>query len=296
MAALVEFSRLYDAEIIGFLLTLPRIYACLIASQMLNTNAVPQMARTASVLSLALIVVPVNVELARHFDRTAAHFLAYTVKEIAIGFSIGYLIGWVQWAVQAAGGLIDNQRGAAIASSIDPLQGEEASPLGQMFSQVYLTYIFATGAFLQVVGLIYNSYLLWPTTSGMPVLDAKFGEIILRMFDYAMGTAILLAAPIVAIMFVAEFALAMVSRFAPQIQVFVIAMPIKSLLAMFVLVFYFATAIPYAQKQLFSTFPKVDWLYESFRAAERRAQPTPVTPAPSPAPAAPTTPPQEAPR
>ena len=286
MEPLIEISRSYDVEIIGFLLTLPRIYACLIASQMLNTNAVPQMARTASVLSLAIIVVPVNIELARTFDRSAASFLAHVVKEVAIGFAIGYLIGWVQWAVQAAGGMIDNQRGAAIASSIDPLQGEEASPLGQMFSQVYLTYIFATGAFLQVIGLIYNSYLLWPATRGLPVLDDKFGEIILRMFDYAMMTAILLAAPIVAIMFVAEFALAMVSRFAPQIQVFVIAMPIKSALAIFVMVFYFQTAIPFAQKQLFGAFPKVDWFYQALRTAAAR-NPSPQQPQ-SPAPAAPT--------
>ena len=32
-------------------------------------------------------------------------------------------------------------------------------------------------------------------------------------------------------MFLAEFALAMISRFAPQIQVFILAMPIKSALA-----------------------------------------------------------------
>ena len=53
-----------------------------------------------------------------------------------------------------------------------------------------------------------------------------------------------LAAPVVIAMFLAEFSLAVISRFAPQIQVFVLAMPIKSIIAMFILVFYFGVLLP----------------------------------------------------
>jgi type III secretion protein T len=49
-------------------------------------------------------------------------------------------------------------------------------------------------------------------------------------------------------MFLAEFALAMVSRFAPQVQVFVLAMPIKSMLAIFMLIFYASVMFPYSDE------------------------------------------------
>ena len=51
--------------------------------------------------------------------------------------------------------------------------------------------------------------------------------------------AIVLSGPLVAAMFLSEFALAIVSRFSPQVQVFVLAMPIKSAIAIFMLIFYF---------------------------------------------------------
>ena len=54
-------SRLFDTEIIALLLTLPRIYAFLGTSQLLNPASVPRIARTAAILSLSIVVVPVNM-------------------------------------------------------------------------------------------------------------------------------------------------------------------------------------------------------------------------------------------
>jgi type III secretion protein T len=58
----------------------------------------------------------------------------------------------------------------------------------------------------------------------------------------------------------------MVSRFAPQIQVFILAMPIKSLLAIFMLIFYFATLLPFTVKQDSQFAAYVDRLYSDLRA------------------------------
>ncbi len=66
-----------------------------------------------------------------------------------------------------------------------------------------------------------------------------------------------LAAPAIAIMFLAEFGLAIVSRFAPQLQVFILAMPIKSALALMILIFYFATMFQVAYKNSSSFEPYV---------------------------------------
>jgi type III secretion protein T len=58
-------------------------------------------------------------------------------------------------------------------------------------------------------------------------------------------TTLLLASPILLIMFMAEIGLALISRFAPQLQVFFMAMPIKSALGLFVLVLYTNTLFDY---------------------------------------------------
>ena len=61
-----------------------------------------------------------------------------------------------------------------------------------------------------------------------------------------MATGLLLAAPVLVAMFLSEVGLALVSRFAPQLQVFFLAMPIKSGVAVFVLMVYISTIFDFA--------------------------------------------------
>jgi type III secretion protein T len=278
MEAIFEISRTYDVYIVALLLSLPRLYAFLDISQLLNSSLVPALPRTATILVLTAIAVPINLEYAAAFDRSALSFFLYFAKEYAIGFLCGYVVSWVFWVVQAAGGMIDSQRGASIASSIDPLQGQETSPLGNLFSQAFLTYVFSTGGFLIVLGTLYNSYVIWPASKAVPVIVDAFPVMILSVFDNAMRLAFVLAAPILAIMFLAEFALAMISRFSPQVQVFVLAMPIKSALAVMVLIIYFPSLFPFANQQLFGAGKYVEQLYGIMRAAESIKRPAFVPP------------------
>ncbi|WAJ30525.1 type III secretion system export apparatus subunit SctT [Antarcticirhabdus aurantiaca] len=295
MRDVIEVARLYfsffDTEIVALLLTLPRIYAFLSTSQLLAQTAVPRLARTGAIISLSVIAVPINYAHAADFDMTVVSFALFFVKEYAIGFVLGYVVGWLFWAVQSAGALIDNQRGAAIAASIDPLQGHETSPLGILFSQAFLTYVFVTGAILPVLGLMYQSFVLWPATRGIPILSEAFPALALSIADEAMRIVVIIAGPIVAVMFLAEFALAMISRFAPQVQVFILAMPIKSALAIFILIFYFSRLLPYATDQLKLFEPAMNRFYDEMRFADPDAGPVSPGRLPAdPSPPAPETP------
>jgi len=55
--------------------------------------------------------------------------------------------------------------------------------------------------------------------------------------------AVVLAAPVLIVMFMAEIGLALISRFVPQLQVFFIAMPVKCALAFMVLSMYIGTLL-----------------------------------------------------
>ncbi len=268
MDVVVSIWKTFDAQIMALILTLPRIYAFLDASQLLNSSAVPTLPRGVAILSLALLAVPINLEYASGVDLSAAWLAFYFGKEFVVGFLSGYIVSLMFWVVQAAGELIDNQRGSAIASSIDPLQGEESTPLGNLFSQAFLTYIFSAGLFLPVLGVLYRSFVLWPATKALPVLSDTFPAMMLGLFDGAMRLAFVLAAPIVAIMFIAEFALAMISRFSPQIQVFVLAMPIKSILAIMVLTFYVGELFPFAGYQSLLATGAIEQLFKLMKTIE----------------------------
>lgn len=271
LPSVLAIFRELEGYMLAFLLALPRAYAFVSASQLLAPTAVPRLARNVSILVITLPITPLMLPFTDLFVGEVGLFIAFFAKEFVLGFLMGYLVFWLFWAVQAAGTLIDNQRGAAIASSIDPMQGHEAAPLGLLFSQAFITYFFSVGGFLMITMLLYRSYVVWPIIEMIPISIAAFPELILAVLDTGMRMAFILAAPIVAIMFLAEFALAMVSRFAPQVQVFILAMPIKSALAILVLIFYIPLMMTFSVEQSSGITMFFDEFYELMRVA--KAQP-----------------------
>jgi type III secretion protein T len=267
-------TLLYDVfkeQVLTYLLALPRAYAFLISSQLLNAQVIPRLARNVVIMVLTAPLVPGLQGQADQLTAEVSIFMVYFAKEVVIGFVLGYLVFWMFWAVQAAGTYIDNQRGTAIASSIDPLQGHEASPMGLLFSQAFVTYFFALGGFLVVLGLLYASYTQWPIDQLLPIgRDASFPALMLEILDRGTMLAILLSAPVVVIMFLAEFALAMISRFAPQIQVFILAMPIKSAIAMLILLFYLPIMMDHAVGEQSMVDSFFDRFYEILRVGAER--------------------------
>ena len=96
----------------------------------------------------------------------------------------------------------------------------------------------SSGAFLLLLGAFYKTYQIWPVAEFVPSFGGAGPVFYLDIFDRLLRMIVVLSAPLIVTMFLAEFALALVSRFAPQLQVFFLAMPIKSALSVLMLIFY----------------------------------------------------------
>ncbi len=102
-------------------------------------------------------------------------------------------------------------------------------------------YFFVCGGFLLILGVLYDSFQLWPLFQWRPTLRADTVPLLIAQLDRLMRMTLLFGAPVIVSMFLSELGLALVSRFVPQLQVFFLAMPIKSALAILVLIMYSAT-------------------------------------------------------
>ncbi len=231
-------------------LTQPRILAMFLVLPLFNTQLVPGLARFAIAGALGLVMVPALQPQVTAADWGTAQVIGTIVKEAFIGFVIGYLAAIPFWIFEAVGFLVDNQRGASIASTLNPLTGNDSSPLGLMFNQAFIVFFLLTGGFSLLLSTLYDSFALWSITDWLPVLQPDSTPVMLAQLDRLVRMAVLLAAPVLVAMFLAEIGLALVSRFAPQLQVFFMAMPIKSALAMLVLMLYAASLFDYGADQV----------------------------------------------
>jgi type III secretion protein T len=223
---------------------LPRLFAMFSMIPILTQQALPGLLRTGFVGGIALLLVPSLLEPSTQVSG-AVGMIGIVVKEVLLGMAIGFVMAIPLWAFEAMGAFIDNQRGASIAQIINPLTGHDSSPLGELFSQAAMTYLLASGGMVILLGVAYSSYEIWPVFGSLPRIDANAGVVLLSLFDRLTRLAVLTGAPVLIAMFLAEMGLALISRFAPQLQVFFLAMGIKSALAMFVLAVYGVTLFVY---------------------------------------------------
>lgn len=226
-------------------LTQPRILALFVAVPLFARQLMPGLLRFALAGGIGLLAAPPLVAQLDQVPQGLALVL-WAGKEAALGFALGFVLALPFWAFEAAGFFIDNQRGASIAATLNPLTGNDSSPLGQLFNQAFVVFVFASGAFGLLLSALYDSYALWPVLRWQPGLADGGAVLWLGQLDMLVRTALLWSAPVIVAMFMAELGLALVSRFAPQLQVFFLAMPVKSGLALLVLAVYMGTLLGYA--------------------------------------------------
>lgn len=244
-AFLTEFPP--EAHIVAFVLGSTRLAVFASIAPFLGVARLAATARSALVLSLYVVMHPaVLATLPPVFPLEPSGWLllgALILKEVFIGFVLGWLSGLIFWAVEGAGFFMDNQRGASMAVEQDPLSGSETSPTGEflMMSTVYA--FFASGAFCALLAFLYGTYEVWPVGELLPgAFFTKAGAALFfgeKLADLA-RLIVLISAPVVLACLFADAALGLINRFAPQLNVYVIAMPVKCAVASFLLIFYFA--------------------------------------------------------
>ena len=162
-------------------------------------------------------------------------FVFLLVKEVIIGLIIGFVANIIMTAIQIAGNFIDFQMGFAIANVIDPQTGAQGPVIGQ-----YL-YIFALMFLLAVDG---HHLLIQGAIHSFDVIDVdqlidlgQDGLLItaINMFNQLFLIAFQMAIPIVGTLFLVDVTLGIVARTVPQLNVFVVGIPLKIGVSLFVL-------------------------------------------------------------
>ena len=233
-------------------LVLPRLIAIFAMVAFMSQRTLGgTLTRNGILLSLALILHPViSVEVVSLDALPRGILLLIIIKEAFIGVIMGFMLALIFWAIEAVGAFIDNQRGATMASAMDPLSGDQSSPMGTFFMNTMIAIFFITGLFSMFMSSVYESYKIWPVSSFFPTLNFDLVFFLLKYFGQIVFFAVLLGAPIIIAMFVAEFGLMLIGRFAPQLNIFFVSMSVKSAVSNFMLVLFLAIMVTFFSTQL----------------------------------------------
>ncbi|MCK5901797.1 MAG: type III secretion system export apparatus subunit SctT [Cocleimonas sp.] len=235
-----EFDFISNGEMWLFAwgLSIPRILGVFLVVPFLNRNILPGLVRNGIIIGLSVITLPMTVEQVQSLPTDVLFIIGVVAKEVLLGFLMGFMFSIPFWAVSAAGYFIDIQRGAMSAEQFSPAIADQTSSLGNLLALMSVTLLFASGGFLLLYEVLLLSYQSWPIDRFFPTFDLDSAVVFLRQFDLLMYTAALIAGPIVAIMYLIELGAAFIGRQVPQLNVFLLVMPIKSGVGLLMLMYY----------------------------------------------------------
>ncbi len=181
----------------------------------------------------------------------------WAISEMAVGLYIGFLAAIPFWAIDVSGALVDMVRGAGLAEVLNPTSGEEASLFSLLFMQLLAAMFFATGGFNLLLEALYNSYSLLPIGKSLS-FDSDTAAFLVQQSHLVLELGVRFALPAIAVMVMVDVTLGLINRASEQIDVFFLAMPIKSLGACLVL----ALGLPLALAMLTDRFRFIGPLVE----------------------------------
>jgi flagellar biosynthetic protein FliR len=143
---------------------------------------------------------------------------------------LGALCALVFAAVQAAGDLLDLFGGFQLASAYDPLMQAQTAIFGKLYSWTTTALLVVTGGHLLVLQGFLRTYDVLPLNAG--VSTATLARVYSDGVGDLMLSALQIAGPLVAVLFVADLGLGLLSRVAPALQVFSMSFPLKIIISL----------------------------------------------------------------
>ncbi|MCU0640474.1 MAG: flagellar biosynthetic protein FliR [Candidatus Margulisbacteria bacterium] len=219
-------------QIAIYFLILARLGGVFIQAPLFNSRSFFTSAKVAFALWTALVlwfVTPVSPVL----PTSLSGFILTLVAEVAVGFLIGFIANVMFIAIQSAGEIIDMQMGLSVAQALDPVFGAVISIIGRLTFFTALVIFLSMDGHHLLLSAFHHSFTILPAGQIANFSQPALVEQLLTIGSGLWLTAIKIAAPVILLIFLADFTFGIVSRVAPQVNVFMLGFQVKPLLGLF---------------------------------------------------------------
>lgn len=235
-----------DAWLAAFMFPLARLLGLFASAPLWSNRGIPVRVRLAAGLAIALAVLPALPDMpAVPTDSWDA--LGILMHQALIGAAIGFMMRLMFAAVDIAGEMIGLQMGLSFAVFFSPTTGGQTSVIAEFLGLLTLLVFIALDGHLMLVSAVVASF------EWLPVGTATAGEgwlVIVRHAAVMFATGVLMVMPMVATLLIANIGLGILTRAAPQLNLFAVGFPVTLTVGFFVL-FLSLTVIGPVLRRLF---------------------------------------------
>lgn len=214
-----------------------RIASFFMVIPVIGTQLVPMRVRAGLAVLVTLFVAPLigPVPQIEALSITAA---IITIQQILIGTLLGFMFVMMMQLFVVAGQLIAMQMGLGFASMVDPSNGVNVPVLSQIFVIAVTLMFLAMNGHLVMIEVVIESFRAWPISDSIIGAGGVPPEILWDMImrvNWMFASALLLALPAITSVLIVNLSFGIMTRAAPQMNVFSLGFPIGMLFGLFII-------------------------------------------------------------
>ncbi|MBA3059916.1 MAG: flagellar biosynthetic protein FliR [Gammaproteobacteria bacterium] len=200
-----------------------RVLAVFTSAPLFSSRAFPLRARIGLAFFIALAAQP-SLQGQPVISITGPDAFGAVMQQVGIGLAIGFTVRVVFAAVELAGEVVGFQMGLGFASFFNPALNTQSSAVARFFGHMAAFLFIVMNGHLMVLMAVLKSFEKFP-------VDQNFLQAVGQMRIYDLGTDLFatglwIALPMVGMLLFANLALGIVSRVAPQMNIYAIGFPI----------------------------------------------------------------------
>lgn len=200
-----------------------RVLAVFTAAPIFSSRAFPLRARIALAFLIAFAAQP-SMPNQPLISVNSPQAFGVVVQQVGIGLAIGFTVRLVFGAFELAGQVVGFQMGLGFAAFFDPSTSAQSSAMGRFYANMAALLFVVLNGHLMVLMAVVHSFAAFP-------VDQNFLQALGSMKLYELGadlfaSAFWIALPVVAMLMFANLALGIVSRVAPQMNIYAIGFPV----------------------------------------------------------------------
>lgn len=227
-------SAQLDALITAFIWPFFRILALIATAPLFGARGVPASVKISMAFAITVVVAPL-LDPMPQIAAASGYGLFILAQQLMIGFAMGLAVRVVFAAVEMAGHIMGLQMGLGFATFFDPQNSAQIPVMGQFFGLVAMLLFLAIQGHLLVISALVESFRVLPV--GLYPLSSEGWRTLVLWGGEIFRGGVLIALPVLAVLMMVNLALAVLTRAAPQLNIFAVGFPLTLAVGFVVIAF-----------------------------------------------------------
>lgn len=216
-------SAQLTAWLAAFIFPLARILALISSSPIFGNKEIPPRIKVSLAMAITIVIAP-TLTIPANLDPASAQGVFVLMQQVVAGLIMGFAMRLIFTAVEMAGDLAGMQMGLGFASFYDPVNASFTPVVAQFLGIIAALLFLAADGHLYMLAALADSFRDFPIGASIPSASAfrTMAEWGGSMFNHALQFSL----PIIGALLITNLALGILTRSAPQLNIFAIGFPI----------------------------------------------------------------------